>query len=301
MELVTGTSPHGQGHETAWSQIASDSLGIPVEDVEVIHGDTGRSPYGMDTYGSRSLAVGGVAILHAAEEAVAKARVIAAHLLEVSADDLDFVDGAFSVKGDPGSSKTIQAIAWEAFTSHNLPDGTDPNLFGVSTVDPQVFSYPHGTHLCAVEIDTETGMTKIRKYVAVDDIGVQVNPMIVEGQIHGGLTQGIAQALWEGAAYDEDGNLTTASLADYLLPTAVDVPFYTTDRTVTPSTTHPLGTKGVGEAGTIASTPAVMNAVIDALRPLGVTDVLMPATPQTVWRAIQVAQSGAAAGNGGAA
>jgi carbon-monoxide dehydrogenase large subunit len=301
VELVTGTSPHGQGHETAWSQIAADSLGIPVEDVEVIHGDTGRSPYGMDTYGSRSLAVGGVAILHAAEEAVAKARVIAAHLLEVSADDLEFLDGSFSVKGDPGSSKTIQAVAWEAFTSHNLPDGTDPNLFGISTVDPQVFSYPHGTHLCAVDIDTETGMTKIRKYVAVDDIGVQVNPMIVEGQIHGGLTQGIAQALWEGAHYDEDGNLTTASLADYLLPSAVDVPFYTTDRTVTPSTTHPLGTKGVGEAGTIASTPAVMNAVIDALRPLGVTDVLMPATPQTVWRAIQLAQSGAAAGNGGAA
>jgi carbon-monoxide dehydrogenase large subunit len=301
VELVTGTSPHGQGHETAWSQIAADSLGIPVEDVEVIHGDTGRSPYGMDTYGSRSLAVGGVAILHAAEEAVAKARVLAAHLLEVSADDLEFLDGSFSVKGDPGSSKTIQAVAWEAFTSHNLPDGTDPNLFGISTVDPQVFSYPHGTHLCAVDIDTETGMTKIRKYVAVDDIGVQVNPMIVEGQIHGGLTQGIAQALWEGAHYDEDGNLTTASLADYLLPSAVDVPFYTTDRTVTPSTTHPLGTKGVGEAGTIASTPAVMNAVIDALRPLGVTDVLMPATPQTVWRAIQLAQSGAAAGNGGAA
>ena len=301
VELVTGTSPHGQGHETAWSQIAADSLGIPVEDVEVIHGDTGRSPYGMDTYGSRSLAVGGVAILHAAEEAVAKARVIAAHLLEVSADDLEFLDGSFSVKGDPGSSKTIQAVAWEAFTSHNLPDGTDPNLFGISTVDPQVFSYPHGTHLCAVDIDTETGMTKIRKYVAVDDIGVQVNPMIVEGQIHGGLTQGIAQALWEGASSDEDGNLTTASLADYLLPSAVDVPFYTTDRTVTPSTTHPLGTKGVGEAGTIASTPAVMNAVIDALRPLGVTDVLMPATPQTVWRAIQVAQAAGSTGNGGAA
>ena len=301
VELVTGTSPHGQGHATAWSQIAADSLGIPVDDIEVIHGDTSRAPYGMDTYGSRSLAVGGVAIVKAAEAAVAKARVIAGHLLEVSPDDLEFVDGAFRVKGDPDSSKTIQAVAWEAFTSHDLPDGTDPNLFGVSTVDPGVFSYPHGTHLCAVEVDSETGMAKIRSYVAVDDVGVQVNPMIVEGQVHGGLTQGIAQALWEGASYDEDGNLTTASLADYLLPTAVDVPFYTTDRTVTPSTTHPLGTKGVGEAGTIASTPAVMNAVIDALRPLGVTDVLMPATPQTVWRAIQLAQSGAATGNGGAA
>jgi carbon-monoxide dehydrogenase large subunit len=313
VELVTGTSPHGQGHETAWSQIASDSLGIPVEDIEVIHGDTGRAPYGMDTYGSRSLAVGGVAILKAAEAAVAKARVIAGHLLEVSPDDLDFVDGSFAVKGDPDSAKSIQAVAWEAFTSHDLPDGTDPNLFGESTVDPQVFSYPHGTHLCAVEVDTETGMTKIRKYVAVDDVGVQVNPMIVEGQIHGGITQGIAQALWEGASYDEDGNLVTASLADYLLPTAIDVPFYDTDRTVTPSTTHPLGTKGVGEAGAIASTPAVINAIVDAVRHLGVADVPMPATPQAVWRAVQAAAdsggsgrhaaavaNGSSAGNGGA-
>jgi carbon-monoxide dehydrogenase large subunit len=236
--------------------------------------------------------------------------VIAGHLLEVSPDDLEFTDGSFAVKGDPDSAKTIQAVAWEAFTSHDLPNGTDPNLFGESTVDPQVFSYPHGTHLCAVDVDTETGMTKIRKYVAVDDVGVEVNPMIVEGQIHGGITQGIAQALWEGASYDDDGNLVTASLADYLLPTAVDVPFYDTDRTVTPSTTHPLGTKGVGEAGAIASTPAVINAIIDGLRHLGVTDVPMPATPEAVWRAIVAAGSSgrhaaavgnaSSAGNGGA-
>lgn len=297
VELVTGTAPHGQGHATAWSQIASDTLGVAVDDIEVIFGDTRQSPYGMDTYGSRSLAVGGVAILRAAEAAVAKARVIAGHLLEVSPDDLEFVDGSFRVKGDPDSAKTIQAVAWEAFTSHDLPAGTDPTLYGSATVDPQVFSYPHGTHLCAVEVDTETGMTTIRKYVAVDDVGVQVNPMIVEGQLHGGIAQGIAQALWEGASYDEDGNLSTASLADYLVPSAADVPFFTTDRTVTPSTTHPLGTKGVGEAGAIASTPAVINAVIDALRPLGVTDVLMPATPQTVWRAIQAAGTSS---NGGA-
>ncbi len=295
VELVTGTSPHGQGHATAWSQIASDSLGIPVDDIEVIFGDTRHAPYGMDTYGSRSLAVGGVAILHAAEAAVAKARVIAGHMLEASPDDLEFVDGSFRIKGDPDSAKTIQSVAWEAFTSHDLPDGTDPNLFGSSTVDPGVFSYPHGTHLCAVEVDTETGMPKIRSYVAVDDVGVQINPMIVEGQIHGGITQGIAQALWEGAFYDENGNLITASLADYLLPTAPDVPLYVTDRTVTPSTTHPLGTKGVGEAGAIASTPAVMNGIIDALRHLGVKDVLMPATPQTVWRAIQAASASPAA------
>lgn len=291
VELVTGTSPHGQGHETAWSQIASDTLGIPVDDIEVLHGDTRSSPYGMDTYGSRSLAVGGVAIKQAADAVVAKARKIAAHMLEASADDLEFVDGSFRVKGDPEQSKAIQAVAWEAFTSHDLPGGIDPTLYGASTVDPQVFSYPHGTHLCAIEVDTETGRPTIRKYVAVDDIGVQVNPMIVEGQIHGGLAQGIAQALWEGAAYDEDGNLITASLADYLLPTAMDVPEYVTARTVTPSTTNALGTKGVGEAGTIASTPAVVNAVVDAVRHLGVQDVPMPCTPQTVWRALQAAST----------
>ncbi|ACV80436.1 xanthine dehydrogenase family protein molybdopterin-binding subunit [Nakamurella multipartita] len=294
VELVTGTSPHGQGHATAWSQIAADALGVAVDDITVIFSDTGMAPYGMDTYGSRSLAVGGRAILAAADSVVAKARLIAAHMLEVSADDLEFVDGSFKVKGDPEQAKTIQAAAWEAFTAHNLPDGIEPTLFGASTIDPEAFSFPHGTHLCAMEVDTETGKATIRKYVAVDDVGVQVNPMIVEGQIHGGLAQGIAQAMWEGAAYDEDGNLVTASLADYLLPTAVDVPEYVTDRTVTPSTTHPLGTKGVGEAGTIASTPAVVNAVIDAIRHLGVADVTMPCTPQTVWRALQAATEGGA-------
>ena len=294
VELVTGTSPHGQGHATAWSQIAADALGVAVDDITVIFSDTGMAPYGMDTYGSRSLAVGGRAILAAADSVVAKARLIAAHMLEVSADDLEFVDGSFKVKGDPEQAKTIQAVAWEAFTAHNLPDGIEPTLFGASTIDPEAFSFPHGTHLCAMEVDTETGKATIRKYVAVDDVGVQVNPMIVEGQIHGGLAQGIAQAMWEGAAYDEDGNLVTASLADYLLPTAVDVPEYITDRTVTPSTTHPLGTKGVGEAGTIASTPAVVNAVIDAIRHLGVADVTMPCTPQTVWRALQAATEGGA-------
>ena len=301
VELVTGTSPHGQGHATAWSQIAADQLGVGVDDVTVIFSDTGMAPYGMDTYGSRSLAVGGQAIVKAADAVLAKARQIAAHLLEASADDLEFLDGSFRVKGDPEQAKTIQAVAWEAFTAHNLPDGMDPTLFGASTVDPDGFSFPHGTHLCAMEVDTETGKATIRKYVAVDDVGVQVNPMIVEGQIHGGLAQGIAQALWEGAHYDEDGNLTTASLADYLLPTAMDVPEYVTDRTITPSTTHPLGTKGVGEAGTIASTPAVVNAVVDAIRHLGVQDVLMPCTPQTVWRALQAASSAAASNQGGAA
>jgi carbon-monoxide dehydrogenase large subunit len=295
VELVTGTSPHGQGHETAWSQIASDVLGVPVDDIEVIHGDTGRSPYGMDTYGSRSLAVGGQAILRAGQRVVEKARLIAAHQIECSPDDLEFVNGSFRVKGNPTVERSIQAVAFEAFTAHNLPDGVEPTLQAEATVDPQDFSYPHGTHLCAVEVDTETGKTKIRSYVAVDDIGNVINPMIVEGQVHGGLAQGIAQALYEGAEYDADGQLLTASFGDYLLPSAVDLPHFTTDRTVTPSTTHPLGTKGVGEAGAIASTPAVMNAVVDALRPFGINDVLMPASPQTVWRTLQNARKAGAA------
>lgn len=289
-ELITGTSPHGQGHETAWSQIASSILGIPVEDIEVVHGDTGRAPYGMDTYGSRSLAVGGQAIKVAADRLVEKARLIAAHQLECAPSDLEFREGVFYVKGDPSKSQALGAVAFEAFTAHNLPDGVEPTLQAESTVDPQDFSYPHGTHLAAMEVDTETGKVTLRKYVCVDDVGNQVNPMIVEGQVHGGLAQGIAQAMYEGAVYDEDGNLMTASLADYTLPSAADLPSFITDTTTTPSTTHPLGTKGVGEAGAIASTPAIMNGIVDAIRHLGVNDVLMPATPQTVWRTIQSAK-----------
>ena len=293
VELVTGTSPHGQGHETAWSQIASDTLGIPVDDIEVIHGDTRTSPYGMDTYGSRSLAVGGQAILRAGEKVVEKARLIAAHQLECSASDLEFDNGVFRVKGDPSKEKAIQAVAFEAFSAHDLPDGLEPTLQAEATVDPQDFSYPHGTHLCAMEVDTETGKSVMRSYVCVDDIGIQINPLIVEGQVHGGLAQGIAQALYEGAVYDSEGQLLTASFADYLVPSAPDLPSFITDHTVTPSSTNPLGTKGVGEAGAIASTPAVINAIVDALRPLGVNDVTMPAHPMTVWRAIQAAREGA--------
>jgi aerobic carbon-monoxide dehydrogenase large subunit len=295
VEVVTGTSPHGQGHETAWSQIASSILGVPVEDIEVIHSDTGRAPYGMDTYGSRSLAVGGQAVKAASERLVDKARVIAAHQLECSIDDLDYVDGNFQVKGDPEKSQALGAVAFEAFTAHNLPDGVEPTLSAEATIDPEDFSYPHGTHLAAMEVDTETGKVKLRKYVCVDDVGIQVNPMIVEGQVHGGLAQGIAQALYEGATYDEDGQLQTASLADYLIPAAPDLPSFDTDTTVTPSTTHPLGTKGVGEAGAIASTPAIINGIVDALRHLGVNGMEMPASPQTVWRTIQAAKSGGAA------
>jgi carbon-monoxide dehydrogenase large subunit len=294
VELVTGTSPHGQGHETAWSQIASSILGIPVEDIDVIHGDTGRAPYGMDTYGSRSLAVGGQAIKKAADRVIENARPIAAHQLECSADDLEFREGTFSVKGDPEKSVTLGALAWAAFSAHNLPDGVEPMIEGVATVDPEDFSFPHGTHLAAMEVDTETGKVRVRKYVCVDDVGNQVNPMIVEGQVHGGVAMGIGQALYEGVEYDEDGNILTGSFADYLIPSAADLPSFITDRTVTPSTTHSLGTKGVGEAGAIASTPAIINGIVDALRHLGVNDVLMPASPQNVWRAIKAAKGGAA-------
>jgi carbon-monoxide dehydrogenase large subunit len=294
VELITGTSPHGQGHETAWSQIASSILGIPVEDIEVVHGDTGRAPYGMDTYGSRSLAVGGQAIKKAADNLIEKARIIAAHQLECSPGDLDFVNGEFKVKGDPEKSQAIGAVAFEAFTAHNLPDGVEPTLQGEATVDPEDFSYPHGTHLAAMEVDTETGKVTLRKYVAVDDVGNQVNPMIVEGQVHGGLAQGIGQALYEGAFYDEDGLPLNANLSTYLIPAAPDLPSFITDRTTTPSTTHPLGTKGVGEAGAIASTPAIINGIVDALRHLGVNDVAMPATPMTVWKTIQAAKGGQA-------
>jgi aerobic carbon-monoxide dehydrogenase large subunit len=294
VEVVTGTSPHGQGHVTAWSQIAADALGVDPDDISVIHGDTASSPYGMDTYGSRSLVIGGMAVVAAAERVVEKARVIAAHMLEADPADLEFSNGAFGVKGSPGSTKTIQEVAFEAFTSHDLPEGAEPTLQANSTIDPSTFSFPHGTHLCAVEVDTETGMSTIRKYVCVDDIGNVVNPMIVDGQVHGGLAQGIAQALYEECVYDDAGNLVTGSLVDYLVPAASDLPTFETDRTVTPSTTNPLGVKGVGEAGTIASTPAVVNAVIDAVRQFGVQDIRMALTPERVWRAIH--ESGSAGG-----
>lgn len=289
-EVVTGTSPHGQGHVTSWSQIAADVLGVPFDDVDVVHGDTKMSPAGMDTYGSRSLTVGGIAVQKAAERLVDKARTVAAHQLEAAEDDLEFVDGTFRVRGSPEASKTIQDIALAAFAAHDLPEGMEPTLSSDYTFDPDNFSYPHGTHLCAIEVDTETGRSTIRSYVAVDDVGRVVNPQIVDGQVHGGLAQGIAQALYEEAVYDADGNLVTGTLVDYLVPAAPDLPHYTTDRTETPATSNPLGVKGVGEAGTIASTPAVVNAVIDALRHLGVTDVRMPCTPERVWRAITEAR-----------
>jgi carbon-monoxide dehydrogenase large subunit len=285
VEVVTGTSPHGQGHETAWSQIVADRLGVPFEDVEVLHGDTQVSHRGMDTYGSRSLVVGGEAVVRAADKVIEKARHVAAHMLEASEDDLEFTAGRFTVRGTE-QGVSIQDVAMHAFHAHDLPEGAE-SIDASASFDPDNFSFPHGTHLCAMEVDTETGATTMRKYACVDDIGTIVNPLIVEGQVHGGLLQGIAQALWEDAVYDEAGTLVSASFVDYTLPTAADTISFDTDHTTTPATYTKLGTKGVGEAGCIASTPAVVNAVVDAVRHLGVDDIVMPCTPERVYKAIR--------------
>lgn len=289
VQVVTGTSPHGQGHETSWAMIAAEKLGIAPEDVDVLHSDTAISPWGLDTYGSRSLPVGGVAVAGACDKVIDKARSIAAHQMECAEEDLEFAGGVFSVRGSADKNVPIQAIAFAAFTAHNLPDGMEPNLEAGYTYDPPNFSWPFGTHVAVVEVDTETGRVDLLKYVAVDDCGVQINPLIVEGQVHGGVVQGIAQALFEEAVYDDDGNLTSSNLAEYLVPAASDVPPIITGHTVTPSPTNQLGVKGVGEAGTIGAAPTVINAIVDALSDLGVTDVPMPASPQTVWRTIHAA------------
>ncbi|QBR93487.1 xanthine dehydrogenase family protein molybdopterin-binding subunit [Nocardioides euryhalodurans] len=300
VEVVTGVSAHGQGHETAFSQIVADRLGVPFEDVEVLHGDTQIATKGYDTYGSRSLVVGGEALVRAADKVIEKARPIAAHLLEASVDDLEFTDGRFSVKGtDQGMA--IGEIATAVFAAHNLPDGIEPSLDSDATFDPVSFSFPHGTHLCAMEVDTETGAVTMRKYVCVDDIGNIINPLIVAGQVHGGLVQGIAQALWEEAVHDDSGTLVSGSFVDYLLPTSADTISFDIDHTTSPSTTNTLGTKGVGEAGCIASTPAVVNAVVDAVRHLGISDIQMPCTPERVWKAIHDAGGGGADPTTGAA
>jgi aerobic carbon-monoxide dehydrogenase large subunit len=293
VEVIAGTSPHGQSHETAWSQIVADRLGVPFDDVEVLHGDTQVSVRGLDTYGSRSLTVGAMAVVAAADKVIEKSKPFAAHLLEANPDDLEFVDGKFGVKGT-GKGMGLGEIAFAVFQGHNMPPGAEPSIDADATFDPDTFSFPHGTHLCAVEVDTETGEVTIRDYTSVDDVGKVVNPMIVDGQVHGGLTQGIAQALWEEAVYDDAGTLVTGSFVDYLVPSAADVPSYTTARTESPATSNVLGVKGVGEAGTIASTPAVVNAVLDAVRHLGVHDIEMPCTPHRVWTAIQQGTRGAA-------
>jgi aerobic carbon-monoxide dehydrogenase large subunit len=299
VEVVTGSSAHGQGHETAWSQLVADRLGVPFEDIEVLHGDTSISPRGTDTYGSRSLTVGGSAVVKAADKVVEKARRIAAHLLEANEDDLEFTAGKFAVRGTPGSEVSIQEIALATFAAHNYPEGIEPSIDAEMTFDPENFSFPHGTHLCAAEVDTDTGRVTIRKYACVDDVGTIVNPLIVEGQVHGGLAQGIAQALYEEAVYDADGNLTTGTFVDYLVPSAADLPHFDTGNTVHTAPGNPIGAKGVGEAGTIASTPAVVNSVLDAVRHLGVSDIRMPMTPERVWRAVHQGGDGEGRGTAG--
>ena len=291
VQVVTGTSPHGQGHETSWAMIAAERLGVDPADVDVLHSDTAIAPLGLDTYGSRSLPVGGVAIAMACDKVIDKAKQIAAHQLEANPDDLEFSGGVFRVAGSPDKEMPLAAIAFEAFTAHNLPDGLEPNLEAQVTYDPPNFSWPFGTHMCLVEVDVETGHIDVLKYVAVDDCGVQVNPNIVDGQVHGGVVQGMAQALFEEAVYDTDGNLQTSTLAEYMMPAASDVPPITLGHTCTPSPTNSLGVKGVGEAGTIGAAPTIMNAVVDALSGLGVNDVPMPASPLNVWNAINTAKN----------
>jgi len=293
VQVITGTTPHGQGHETCWSMIVADRLGVDPDDVEVLHSDTAIAPLGMDTYGSRSLSVGGTALWMATEKVVEKATGIAAHMLEANPEDLEFSGGVFSVKGSPGSEVPLAGVAFGAFTAHDLPDGVEPNLEAQVSYDPVNFTFPFGSHIAVVEVDEATGAVRLIDYASVDDCGNQINPLIVEGQIHGGIVQGIGQALWEEAVYDEEGQLRSASLADYLVPSAAECIDMKLDSTVTPTPFNPMGVKGVGEAGTIASTPAVINAVVDALRPLGVTDVVMPASPMNVRRAIEAAEGGA--------
>ncbi len=288
--VVTGTSPHGQGHETSWSQIVADELGVSFDDVEVLHGDTAVSPLGMDSYGSRSLSVGGVAVHYAAQKVLAKAKKITAHEFEASEEDIEFRDGKMQVKGAPDKAKSVPEIAFSAWTAHNLPEGMEPGLEENYVFDPPNFTFPSGAHVCAVEIDTESGQTYVREYVAVDDCGTVINPIIVEGQVHGGIAQGIAEAQYEEAVFDENGTLLTSNMGYYRIPSAAELPSFTTDRTTTPSTTNPLGVKGVGEAGTIAAPPAFINSVIDALAPFGVTHIDKPATPERIWTAINDAK-----------
>ena len=290
VHVMIGTSPHGQGEETTFAQIIAGELGVSPDDVKVIHGDTDNTPMGWGTYGSRTTAVGGAALALAARKIRDKAKVIAAHLLEAAVEDMDYDDGKFFVKGSPDSSQTIQDIALMANVAWNMPEGVEAGLEATTFYDPPNFVFPYGAHLAVVEVDADSGNVELKRYVAVDDCGPQINPVIVEGQVHGGIVQGIGQALWEEGVYDDDGQLLTGTMLDYALPRADRLPDIEVHSTVTPSPHHPLGVKGIGEAGTIASTAAVYNAVIDALAPLGVEAVNMPLTPERVWRSIQAAQ-----------
>ncbi len=285
VHVYTGSHSHGQGHETTFAQIVADGFGIAMEDVEIVHGDTGQVPFGMGTYGSRSIAVGGSAICVAIDKIKEKAKKIAAHKLEAAEEDVEFTDGVWKVKGTD-KSVGLADIALTAYIPHDYPEGLEPGLEDNAFWDPKSFTFPFGTHVSIVEVDQSTGQIKLLRYVAVDDVGNVINPMIVDGQVHGGIAQGIGQALWEGAVFDESGQLITGTLMDYAIPKSDDLISFELDRTVTPTPDNPLGVKGAGEAGTIGSTVCVVNAVVDALSHLGVKDIPMPLTPERVWNAI---------------
>jgi carbon-monoxide dehydrogenase large subunit len=288
--VYTGSHSHGQGHETTFSQLVADELGVPMEQVEIVHGDTGAIPFGMGTYGSRSGSVGGTALLMSLTKIKEKGKRIAAHLLEASPGDIEYAGGQFQVKGFPGKAVPFGQVALTAYVPHNYPEGLEPGLEETSFYDPSNFCFPFGAHACVVEVERDTGQVRILRYVAVDDVGNVMNPMIVDGMVHGGIAQGVGQALWEGAVYDA-GQLVTGSMMDYAVPKADMLPMYETDRTVTPTPVNPLGVKGAGETGTIAATPAVVNAVIDALAPLGVDHIdAMPLSAERVWAAIKNAK-----------
>lgn len=288
--VLTGCQSQGQGHETTFAQIVAARLGIGVDDVEVVHGDTGRVPFGMGTYGSRSGAVGGTALAMSADKLIEKGKRIAAHLLEAAPEDMEFEAGQFFVRGSRDRAKALAEVSLTAYLAHNLPAGMEPGLEETTFFDPSNFVFPFGVHVAVVEVDAETGETHVLRYVAVDDFGNVINPMIVDGQLHGGITQGIAQALWENAVYDSNGQLLTGSMMEYALPKASRLPMFETDRTVTPSPVNVLGVKGAGEAGSIAATAAIANAVMDALSPFGIDHIDLPLTPARVWQAIQNVQ-----------
>jgi len=285
--VITGVSPHGQGEETTFAQIAADRLGVPIEDVVVLHGDTNVAHYGRDTYGSRGTAVGGTAIVMSIDKIITKAKALAAHLLETTADHVEFANGVFKSPGVTNREIPWVELAGAAYVAKSLPPGFEPGLEASSFFEPSNFTFPFGTHICCVEVDRDTGQVKITKYVAVDDCGPQINPLLVEGQVQGGIAHSIGQVLFEQTIYDSEGQLLTGEFMDYAMPRAVDIPDYVLGHTVTPSPVNPLGVKGVGEAGTIGATPAIANAVLDALSTLGVTHLDLPMTPQRVWQAIK--------------
>ena len=290
VSVLTGSHSHGQGHETTFAQLVADKLGVPIDDVDVVHGDTGKLDFGLGTYGSRSLAVGGSALVNAADKVIEKGRKVAAHLLRTEPDNIEFEAPVYRMHNS-NESKTFQEIAFAAYVNHDYPDDLEPGLAEKAFYDPGNFTYPAGTHICEVEIDPDTGVTKIVQFVAVDDFGNLINPMIVEGQVHGGIAQGIGQALLEQAVYDDAGQLITGSYMDYCMPRADDLPNFTVGMTCTPCTHNPIGAKGCGEAGAIGSPPAVINAVLDAI---GETDMDMPASPERVWSMIKRANASAA-------